>query len=123
MDDEKAAKVGVVECVRGGVLRQYEPAGEADNSPVSRLLTTIGMSLSLSFSLLVFPNNSPTAITKNGISRLAAASELDLSRFKSDKKIEDEEILKILERPLARSTGSKNKKNKKKTAGKKADEE
>lgn len=43
LDDEKSAKVGVVECVRGGVLRQYEPAGEADNSPVSRLLTTIGM--------------------------------------------------------------------------------
>ena len=42
LDDEKAAKVGVVECVRGGVLRQYEPSGELDNSPVSRLLTTIG---------------------------------------------------------------------------------
>lgn len=43
LDDEKAAKVGVVECVRGGVLRQYEPAGDSDNAPVSRLLTTIGM--------------------------------------------------------------------------------
>ncbi|BDD55308.1 Curved DNA-binding protein (42 kDa protein) [Monascus purpureus] len=95
LDDEKSAKVGVVECVRGGVLRQYEPAGEADNSPVSRLLTTI-------------------AITKNGITKLAAAAPLDLTKFKSDKKIEDEEVLKILERPLARSTGSKNKKNKKK---------
>lgn len=42
LDDEKAAKVGVVECVRGGVLRQYEPAGEADGSAVSRYLTTIG---------------------------------------------------------------------------------
>ena len=63
-----------------------------------------------------------SAITKNGISKLAAAAEPDLSRFKSDKKIEDEEILKILERPLARSTGSKKNKNKKK-AGKKGDEE
>ena len=43
LDDEKAAKVGVVECVRNGVLRQYEPAGDADNAPVSRLLTTLGM--------------------------------------------------------------------------------
>lgn len=42
LDDEKAAKVGVLECVRGGVLRQYEPAGDADNAAVSRLLTTIG---------------------------------------------------------------------------------
>jgi methionyl aminopeptidase len=45
LDDEKAAKVGVVECVRGGVLRQYEPAGDADNAAVSRLLTTIGKTL------------------------------------------------------------------------------
>lgn len=42
LDDEKAGKVGIVECVRGGVVRQYEPAGDADNAPVSRLLTTIG---------------------------------------------------------------------------------
>lgn len=42
LEDEKAAKVGVVECVRNGVLRAYEPAGDAGSSPVSRLLTTIG---------------------------------------------------------------------------------
>lgn len=42
LDDEKAGKVGVVECVRGGVVRQYEPAGDSDNAPVARLLTTIG---------------------------------------------------------------------------------
>lgn len=43
--------------------------------------------------------------------------------MKSDKKITDEEVLKILEQPLARNTGkSKNKnKKKKKTATKKAD--
>lgn len=49
LDDEKAAKVGVVECVRGGVLRQYEPAGETDGSPVSRLLTTIGTYLNFAW--------------------------------------------------------------------------
>ena len=42
LEDEKAAKVGVVECVRNGVLRAYEPSGAADNTPVSRLLTTVG---------------------------------------------------------------------------------
>ncbi|KAJ5737034.1 uncharacterized protein N7483_002159 [Penicillium malachiteum] len=99
LEDEKAAKVGVVECVRGGVLRQYEPAGEADGSAVSRLLSTI-------------------AITKNGITKLAAPNAIDLEQVKSDKKIEDEEILKILEQPLARSTGNKkNKSKKKKTTG------
>ncbi|KAL2851607.1 peptidase M24, structural domain-containing protein [Aspergillus pseudoustus] len=102
LDDEKAAKVGVLECVRGGVLRQYEPAGDADNAPVSRLLTTI-------------------AITKNGITKLAAPATPDFTKIKSDKKIEDEEILKILELPLSKSSGSKKNKNNKKKA-KKADE-
>lgn len=45
LEDEKAAKVGVVECVRGGVLRQYEVVGEKDNDPVARLFTTVGKSL------------------------------------------------------------------------------
>jgi len=42
LDDERAGKVGVVECVRSGVLREYKPSAEADGSPVSRLFTTIG---------------------------------------------------------------------------------
>jgi hypothetical protein len=48
---------------------------------------------------------------------------LDLSKFKTDKKIEDEEILKILEQPLARNTGKNKKNKKKKKPAKKADEE
>lgn len=53
---------------------------------------------------------------------MAAAPSIDLSKVKSDKKIEDKEILEILERPLAKSTGtkSKNKKKKKKPAKKSA---
>lgn len=42
LKDERAAKVGVVECVRTGVLRQYEVMGDRDNEPVARLLTTVG---------------------------------------------------------------------------------
>ena len=45
-----------------------------------------------------------------------------MSKFKTDKKIVDEEILKILEQPLARNTG-KNKKNKKKKKAAKKDGE
>ena len=62
------------------------------------------------------------AITKNGVVRITQPPPLDLDAIKSDKKIEDEEVLKILERPLAKSTGtkSKNKKKKKKTAKKPA---
>ena len=42
LDDERAAKVGVVECVRSNVLRQYEVVADKDSAPVARLLTTIG---------------------------------------------------------------------------------
>ena len=42
LDDERAGKVGVVESIRSGVLREYKPAGDADGAPVSRYLTTIG---------------------------------------------------------------------------------
>lgn len=43
LEDERAGKVGVVECVRGGVIRQYEVIGEKDNEAVSRLFSTVGM--------------------------------------------------------------------------------
>ncbi|KAG0647493.1 Curved DNA-binding [Hyphodiscus hymeniophilus] len=101
LEDERDAKVGVVECVRGNVFRQYEVIGEKDAEPVGRLLTTI-------------------AITKNGIQKLAAPPAPDLSKFKTDKKITDEEILKILEQPLAKDVKSKPKKAKKKKAKKPA---
>ena len=59
-------------------------------------------------------------ITKNGLSRLAAPTPLDLSKYKTDKKITDEEVLKILEQPLAKNTGNKSKNKKKKRPAKKA---
>lgn len=63
-----------------------------------------------------------SAITKNGLQKLAAPPAFDPSKYKSDKKITDEEILEILKQPLAKDTKSKNKK-KKKPAAKKAGEE
>ncbi|KAK7422900.1 hypothetical protein QQZ08_009349 [Neonectria magnoliae] len=103
LEDERDAKSGVVECVRGNVFRQYELVGDKDNGDVARLLTTF-------------------AITKNGVTKLGAPPALDLSKYQSDKKIEDEEVLKILEQPLSRNTGNKKNKNKKKTATKKEGE-
>ncbi|KUI60365.1 Curved DNA-binding protein [Cytospora mali] len=90
LDDEKDAKTGVVECVRSGVFRQYELVGDKDNAPVVRTWTTI-------------------AITKNGITKLGGPAAWDLTKFKTDKKIEDEEILKILEQPLSKNKGKKKK--------------
>ena len=43
LEDERDAKSGVVECVRGNVFRQYEVVGDKEDKPVARLLTTIGM--------------------------------------------------------------------------------
>lgn len=45
LDDERDAKSGVIECVRGNVFRQYEVTGDKDNAPVARLLTTIGKAI------------------------------------------------------------------------------
>ncbi|KAF2134660.1 hypothetical protein P153DRAFT_371991 [Dothidotthia symphoricarpi CBS 119687] len=101
LEDEKAAKVGVVECVRTGVFRQYDVVVDKDSKPVARLFSTV-------------------AITKNGLQRLAQPPALDTSKYKSDKKIEDEEILKILEQPLGKATTKKNKKKKKKPSKKAA---
>lgn len=103
LDDERAAKVGVVECVRSNVLRQYEVVADKDAAPVARLLTTI-------------------AISKNGVIRLSAPPALDTSKYYTEKKVTDEEILRILEQPMA-SAKSKNKKKKKKQAKKAVEEE
>ena len=43
LEDEREAKVGVVECVRSNVLRQYEVIADKDLAPVARVFTTIGM--------------------------------------------------------------------------------
>lgn len=66
-----------------------------------------------------------SAITKNGIVRLSAPPGPNLDQYKSEKKITDEEILRILDQPVARSTGAKgkNKKKKKKSAKKAAEDE
>lgn len=72
------------------------------------------------YSILVYANEA-TAITKNGVQKLSAPPTPDLSQWKSDKKITDEEILKILELPLNKnSTKAKKPKSKKKKAKKAA---
>jgi len=44
------------------------------------------------------------AVTKNGITRLAQPPAPDVSKYKTDKKITDEEILKILEQPIGKAS-------------------
>ena len=45
LEDEREGKVGIVECVRNNVVRQYEVVADKDSAPVGRLLTTIGKCL------------------------------------------------------------------------------
>lgn len=42
LESERDAKMGVLECVRSGIFRQYEVVGDKEGAPVARLLTTIG---------------------------------------------------------------------------------
>lgn len=70
--------------------------------------------------MLLQQANSSIAITKNGLQRIAQPQAIDIAKYKSDKKIEDEEILKILEQPLSKPSTKKNKKKKKKPAKKAA---
>ena len=42
LDDERAGKIGIVECVRTGVVKDYAVHADKENAPVSRVFTTIG---------------------------------------------------------------------------------
>ena len=42
LDDERAGKIGIVECVRSNVVRQYDVIADKDGAAVSRLFSTIG---------------------------------------------------------------------------------
>lgn len=63
------------------------------------------------------------ALTKNGMTRLTAPPSPDLSKFKTDKKITDEEVLKILEQPIGKTTTKNKNRKKKKKAAKKPEAE
>lgn len=43
LEDERTAKMGIVECVRSNVIRQFEVLGDKDGAVTSRLFTTIGI--------------------------------------------------------------------------------
>jgi hypothetical protein len=58
LESERDARLGVLECVRNNLLREYEVVGDKDGAPVARLLTTIGKRFCISYiaSMLVFRN-------------------------------------------------------------------
>jgi hypothetical protein len=56
------------------------------------------------------------------VQRLAKPEPLDISKFKTDKKITDEEILKILEQPIGKTATKKPNRKKRTKKPKKAAE-
>ncbi len=62
-------------------------------------------------------------MTKNGVQRVAAPPPLGVEKLKTDKKITDEEILKILAQPTSKATSKSKSKKKKKAAKKESSEE
>jgi len=57
------------------------------------------------------------AVNKKGLTRITAPPAVDFEKVKSDKKIEDEEILKLLETPLGPAKKANKKKTKKAAGG------
>jgi len=97
--DEKKAKMGINECVNHGLITPFPVLFEKEDEIVAQF----------KFTTLLMPNG-PLRIT---------GLPFDVAEYESDKKVEDEEILKI----LATSTSKKSKKRNKKKAAKKAQAE
>jgi methionine aminopeptidase len=90
LSDERTAKMGVVECVRSNVLKQYDVYGDKDGAENTRVFIT-------------------ALVSTAGVTKITSPTKslLDVAGEVSDKKITDEEILKILELPLNKSKPKK----------------
>jgi len=100
-EDEKKARMGVVECVKHGLCDPYPVIFEREGEIVAQF----------KFTVLLMPS---------GPLRITGGPAFDPEIFKSDKKIEDEQILDLLSQQI-RPTKKQNKK-KKKAAGGDADQ-
>jgi len=94
--DEKKAKMGINECVNHGLITPFPVLFEKEDEIVAQF----------KFTTLLMPNG-PLRIT---------GLPFDVAQYESEKKIDDEEILKV----LAQSTSKKSKKKNKKKQAKKA---
>jgi len=100
-EDEKKARMGVVECVKHGLCDPYPVIFEREGEIVAQF----------KFTVLLMPS---------GPLRITGGPAFDPEMFKSDKKIEDQQILDLLSQQI-RPTKKQNKK-KKKAAGGDADQ-
>jgi curved DNA binding protein len=93
LEDPKRARMGLQECQNHGLIVPYDVLYDKDDNPVVQFFTTI-------------------ALTKTGTAKFAGPVTPDFAKIKSDKKIEDQELLDLLAQPLKVNK----KKNKKKAA-------
>lgn len=97
-EDEKKARLGVLECVNHGLVEPYPVFYEKEGEFVAQF----------KFTVLLMPNG-PLRITQG---------PLNLEEYESDKKIEDKEMLALLQTSISK----RNAKKKKKKAASKAAE-
>ncbi|KAK9480381.1 peptidase M24, structural domain-containing protein [Lipomyces japonicus] len=100
--DDTKTKLALQECTAHNLLTPYDVYEDKKGEIVVEFFTTI-------------------AVTNNGIIKIAGPANFDVSAFPTNKKIEDEDLLKVISSALKPS--SKNKKKKKANADKPAAEE
>ncbi|KAK9312173.1 peptidase M24, structural domain-containing protein [Lipomyces starkeyi] len=97
LEDEKKARMGIQECTQHALLIPYDVYEDKKGEIVVQFFTTI-------------------AVTKNGIIKIAGPATPDLSKFKTEKNITDENLLKVIASSLKPSSKKKNKKKSKAAA-------
>ncbi|KAK7205034.1 peptidase M24, structural domain-containing protein [Myxozyma melibiosi] len=95
LEEEKSSRMGIRECTQHELLIAYDVYEDKKGETVVQYFTTV-------------------ALTKNGIIKIAGPATPDLTKFKTDKVVTDEELLKVISAPL-KTNSKKNKKKKSKT--------
>lgn len=91
LSDPKKARMGLKESVTHNLVTPYDVVYEKSGEIVVQFFTTL-------------------AVTKNGNIKLAGPVTPNFEQIKSDKKVADEDILKLLSKPLKPSNKKRNKK-------------
>lgn len=91
LSDPRKARMGLKESVSHNLITPYDVVYEKSGEIVVQFFATIGL-------------------TKTGTVKFAGPSTPDFTVIKSDKKVTDEEILKLLAKPLKPSNKKRNKK-------------
>lgn len=91
LSDPKKARMGLKECVSHNLVTPYDIVYEKSGEIVVQFFATIGL-------------------TRTGTVKFAGPTAPDFTTIKSEKKVTDEEVLKLLAKPLKPSNKKRNKK-------------